>query len=100
MIIGFDDRNVIVTGAAHGFGRVIAQGFAERGATVHICDINDIELNETRSILGEGCQAHVVDVGDRRAVHATIAAIEAKSGAIDILVNKCRGSAGPGGAAA
>ena len=35
MNITFDGKAVIVTGAAHGFGRTIAEAFASRGATVH-----------------------------------------------------------------
>ncbi len=32
MNIGFDGKIVIVTGAAHGFGRAIAASFVARGA--------------------------------------------------------------------
>ena len=34
MNITFEDRTVLVTGAAHGFGRAIAGAFAHRGATI------------------------------------------------------------------
>ena len=36
MNIDFQGKSGIVTGAAHGFGRAIAQGFADRGATAII----------------------------------------------------------------
>lgn len=94
MKIGFDNRVVIVTGAAHGFGRVIAQGFAARGAIVHLCDIVESELAETRALCGPNCKAHVVDVGNRDAVQATVAAIEAEAIAVDILVNNAGGVCG------
>jgi 3-oxoacyl-[acyl-carrier protein] reductase len=94
MNIGFDNRVVIVTGAAHGFGRTIAKSFAERGAIVHIFDINAAGLAETQSLCGDRCSAHVVDVGDRDAVQAAVAAIEAEVGAVDILVNNAGGVLG------
>ena len=94
MNIGFDKRTVIVTGAAHGFGRVIAKAFAERGAAVHILDVNEAGLAETRQLCGENCHSHVVDVGDRDVVQAVVGAIEADAGAVDILVNNAGGVRG------
>ena len=35
------DKVVLITGAAQGFGRVLANAFAERGAKLALCDIND-----------------------------------------------------------
>ena len=94
MNIVFDNRVVIVTGAAHGFGRAIAKAFAERGGTVHILDVNAAGLAETQALCGERCRSHVVDVGQRDAVQATIAKIEAEAGAVDILVNNAGGVCG------
>ena len=39
MDIAFNGKTVIVTGAAHGFGRAISLGFAKRGAAVWACDV-------------------------------------------------------------
>jgi 3-oxoacyl-[acyl-carrier protein] reductase len=94
MNIDFHGKSVIVTGAAHGFGRAIAQGFAERGARVHACDVNQAGLAETIGLCGKDTQAHILDVGDRNAVQATVAAIEAASGTTDILVNNAGGVRG------
>ena len=41
MNIGFDSRVVIVTGAAHGFGRAIAKPSPTVRAIVHVCDVNE-----------------------------------------------------------
>ena len=53
MNIDFSGKTVIVTGAAHGFGRAIAQGFSARGANVHICDVNEAGLLETVKLCGD-----------------------------------------------
>lgn len=94
MNIGFEGRVAIVTGAAHGFGRAIALGFAERGARVHACDVNDEGLAETVRLGGEAVAIHHLDVGDRAAVQQTVAAIDGDEGRIDILVNNAGGVRG------
>lgn len=90
MNIDFEGRKVIVTGAAHGFGRTIAHAFAAHGATVHAFDVNAEGLSETVSQSEGRCQSAVVNVGDRDAVQAAVA----KIGAVDILVNNAGGVCG------
>jgi len=50
MNVTFSGKTVIVTGAAHGFGRAISRAFAERGAQVWACDVIDDELRETERL--------------------------------------------------
>jgi 3-oxoacyl-[acyl-carrier protein] reductase len=76
-------KTVVVTGAAHGFGRAISIAFAERGANVWACDVIEDELRETAKV----CTTRVVDVRDRRAVDAFVA----EAGRVDILVNNAGG---------
>jgi NAD(P)-dependent dehydrogenase (short-subunit alcohol dehydrogenase family) len=42
MRIRFDGRTVVVSGAGHGFGRCIAETFAQLGARVFGCDLSAI----------------------------------------------------------
>ena len=97
MNLDFRGTTAIVTGAAHGFGRAISLAFAGRGAAVWACDVLADELRETESLCraaGGACQAHVVDVRDRAAVEAAVAAAARGSGGVDILVNNAGGVLG------
>jgi len=97
MDIRFDDRAVIVTGAAHGLGRAIALRFASLGARVFGWDLAADELRETARLAG-GAGAPVdvlaVDVTDPAAVTAATGAVLAATGRIDVLVNDAGGVLG------
>jgi 3-oxoacyl-[acyl-carrier protein] reductase len=84
-------RVAIVTGAASGMGRATARLFASEGAQVALVD-RDGEA--CAAVAGEiaadghpGCRAYALDVADHAAIRATIAAIGADFGRIDIIVN-------------
>lgn len=94
MNIGFDNQTVIVTGAAHGFGRAIAIAFAERGAWVYALDVNAEGLAETVSLCGTSCKGIALDIGDHAAVQAAIARVEEERGGIDVLINNAGGVCG------
>jgi 3-oxoacyl-[acyl-carrier protein] reductase len=97
MHVRFDGRTAIVTGAAHGFGRAIALGFASLGAHVVGCDVVKSELDETARIAqarGVAFDGRVVDVSDRRAVQSMVAETLASRGRVDVLVNDAGGVLG------
>lgn len=94
MNIDFEKRTVLVTGAAHGFGRALAGAFAHRGARVFACDVAEAELAETADLVGERCTTAVVDVTDRAAVTRWVRSAHEATGRIDVLVNNAGGVQG------
>lgn len=73
----------IVTGAARGIGRGVAQAYHAEGAKVYALDRFGDELNS----LDPEIKPIVIDLLDPEAVTACFAQIEAEAGRIDILVN-------------
>jgi len=92
-------RVAIVTGAAQGIGRRIAEFLAEDGATVVVADIQDEKANEVAAELraqGHEASAVPVDVSDRASAEAMVAATLERYGTVDVLVNDAGIDAPPG----
>ena len=92
MELAFRGRTIVVTGAAHGFGRAIARGFVERGARVFGCDVSPAVANDPEALGGGRWLAF--DVGSRDAVQSVVGELEAAGEKIDILVNNAGGVRG------
>jgi NAD(P)-dependent dehydrogenase (short-subunit alcohol dehydrogenase family) len=84
---------VIVTGAASGIGRTIAEALVEAGADVHICDVDEKLLSQCRAALPR-VGATLVDVSDPAQVDQLFKEATAHLGGLDVLVNNA-GIAGP-----
>ncbi len=83
-------RIALVTGAARGLGHAVALGLARAGATVVFNGRDATALARAiEPAEREGWRADIAvfDVADEDAVATGIAAIEAKHGALDVLVN-------------
>lgn len=84
------DKVAIITGAASGIGLATARVFAAEGARVVLADLDLPRTEAARTTLAASPEASLalrVDVTDRASVDAMVAAIMARFGRIDCLVN-------------
>jgi NAD(P)-dependent dehydrogenase (short-subunit alcohol dehydrogenase family) len=81
------DRKVLVTGAASGLGRAMAEVMADAGAIVTLADIDEIRLRKAADeIAGNGGRVRqaVVDVADAGQVEAAVAELVAECGRLEV----------------
>lgn len=80
-------KSALITGAARGIGRGFAERYLAEGATVAIADINLEAATQAADALGEGAYAVQLDVSDQASIEASIEAVVARAGKLDILIN-------------
>jgi meso-butanediol dehydrogenase/(S,S)-butanediol dehydrogenase/diacetyl reductase len=84
----FSGKTVVVTGAASGIGRGVAERFSSEGANVVLCDIDEAKLKQVvanlpeQRTLGRRC-----DVSNYDEVEGLVAAAVQRFGALDVMVN-------------
>jgi 3-oxoacyl-[acyl-carrier protein] reductase len=81
----------IITGAARGIGAATAHKFAQEGAVVIVCDIEqggvDAIVRELRDTSQAEAMGFVVDVTKPATIRAMVDAVMDKHGRVDVLVN-------------
>lgn len=86
----FEQRPIIVTGAASGIGRAIAMYLAQRGAHVGIFDLNEAGAQETAEAIHRengNAVAQQLDITDYNAVQQAVASFQETAGPLYGLVN-------------
>ena len=80
-----EGKVAIVTGAASGLGRAIAERFLKEGARVAIADVKGAE--QTAEALGAQALGVSMDVTNEKQVDEGIAQVAARFGGVDVLVS-------------
>ena len=83
-------RIALVTGAAQGIGRAIAQELASAGAVLALADVNEAKLAETTAeFTASGVQAaaFTINVSSEESIEAGAKAVLDKFGKVEILIN-------------
>jgi meso-butanediol dehydrogenase / (S,S)-butanediol dehydrogenase / diacetyl reductase len=83
----FDDKVVLLTGAASGIGAAAARRFAREGGCVLLVDINDAAGAALAAEIGERAAFRHVDVRECAQVEQWVAGAVAHFGRVDVLLN-------------
>ena len=84
---GLDGRCTLVTGAASGIGRAIAERLAEEGARVAVSDLSRPDAEATAAELGAPAIGIELDVTSDDSIRRAVTEVTERLGPIDVLVN-------------
>ena len=82
-----DGKTALITGAARGIGRAVAERYIDEGARVVIADIDIARATETAQALGDQAMAVRMDVTAQASIETALAEAVAAFGQIDIFIN-------------
>ena len=87
MQVDLQGQVAVVTGAAQGIGRAIAEALLRNGARVVLSDVQEEKGRATAAELGPEAFFVPCDISDAARVRALFAAVEERYGRLDIAVN-------------
>jgi 3-oxoacyl-[acyl-carrier protein] reductase len=86
----FENKRVLITGAAGGMGSAFARRFAAEGASLILTDVDEKGLEQAAATLrtqGATCSTHRVDLAIETEIHELAAELTAQHGQLHVLVN-------------
>ncbi len=83
----FDGKVAIVTGAASGIGKAVAQAFAREGAHAVIADLNGDDAMSVAAELGTSALGLAMDVTDEAQVEQGVRRVMDRFSRVDVLVS-------------
>jgi 3-oxoacyl-[acyl-carrier protein] reductase len=84
------DKTIVITGAAHGLGQMMAQMIASHGAKLALADLDHAKLQDTVrlcSAAGAKVKDYPIDVTNEAAVEALFSNIHRDFGSVDGVIN-------------
>jgi|ERR1700677_523854 meso-butanediol dehydrogenase/(S,S)-butanediol dehydrogenase/diacetyl reductase len=82
-----DNKVAVVAGASGGLGRRLCEAMLLAGMRVAMLSRDGRALRDLAATMGPSSEAHATDIGDPAAVRRAFAAISARHGGVDVLVN-------------
>jgi NAD(P)-dependent dehydrogenase (short-subunit alcohol dehydrogenase family) len=95
MTASLASKRVLITAAADGIGKVVAEAFLDAGAAVHVCDVDADHLEAFRGVRPE-LGTTLADVTSEADVDRLFEDAAGRMGGLDFLVNNA-GIGGPAG---
>jgi 3-oxoacyl-[acyl-carrier protein] reductase len=86
----FEQKRVLITGAAGGMGQAFARRFAQEGAALILTDVEEKGLEQAAAALcaqGAACSTHRIDLAVESEIQALAAELSARHGQLDVLIN-------------
>ena len=85
--MALQDKVAVITGAARGIGKAIAERYVKEGAKVVVADLNEQGAKAVASELGPNAIGLKLDVTNQASIDGMVADTVSKFGGVDILVN-------------